>query len=229
MSALEKVTGSFDAAVEKTAEILRLEGEVVPITLEKTKLVVYGRIGKAIWGQKNIHTANLSRLKKIALRPEVKANKKALQAIRKADIIILGPGDFYSSLVPNLLVQGIPEEICKSKAKKIYVCNLMTKAGHTDAWTESLYVENMEQYLGCQFDYVIYNNKRPGQTLLWRYAREGERLVKWEKGLPKSRFLGADLISRKFPKTSKKDTIKRSLIRHNPTKLAQTVVRLRLT
>lgn len=224
LSALEKVTGSFDAAVEKTAEILRLKGSVIPITLEKTRLVAYFQNGKVIKGEDRFHSTNFVRLKSISLQPRVQANPKALAAIHQADVIVIGPGDFYSSLVPNLLVQGISGAICKSKAKKIYVCNLMTKAGHTDGWSVLSYLEHMEQYLGCPFDYIVYNNKHPETRLLRRYARKGERLVQWERGLPKNRFLGADFISKKFPKISKSDVIKRSLIRHNSDRLAEIIL-----
>ncbi|MDP4007339.1 MAG: YvcK family protein [bacterium] len=224
LSALEKTTGSFDAAVEKASQILRLEGEVVPATLSKVRLFASMKKGKILRGQKNIHNAMLRGLQRIFLSPCAKANSKALSAIQKADIIVLGPGDFYSSLVPNLLVKGIALAIQKSKAKKIYVCNLMTKASHTDEWSVSDYTKKLEYYLGCSFDIIIYNSKKPENSLVRKYAREGEHWVRPPQKKEK-RFVGGDLINRKILPRQKSDRIWRSLIRHHPDRLARAILR----
>ena len=224
LSALEKTTGSFDIAVEKAAEILRLEGKVIPATLEKTHLVARLENGKTVRGEDKFHRANLLKLRRVLLQPAPKANLKALEVIRQADIVVVGPGDFYSSLVPNLLVKDIADAICKSKAKKMYICNLMTKAKHTDAWGVKEYVTRLESYLGCPFDIVIYNNRKPEASLLRKYAREGERWVYPPKKKEK-RFVGVDLVNRKISLQQKGDRIQRSLIRHNPGKLAQIILR----
>lgn len=223
LSALEKVTGSFDSAVEKASDILRLAGKVIPATLNKVHLRTTLKDGTVLERENDLHTANLETLQRIALFPRAKANLKALLAIAQADAIIIGPGDFYSSLVPNFLIAGMPEAICKSKAKKIFICNLMTKQGHTRGWTVRDFAEHMEQYMRCVFDFVIYNNKRPQPSLLKKYARGGELLTEWGKKLP-SRFIGDDLISKKFPTVKKGDAIKRTLIRHDSNKLARIII-----
>ncbi len=226
LSALEKITGSFDSAVEKVSEVLRLQGNVVPVTLKKIKLVAHLKNGVVVTGQSAVHEHDLSDMKKIALEPKAKANPKALAAIRDANFIVIGPGDFYSSLVPNLLVAAIPQAIRKSRAKKIYISNLMTKTEHTDGFTVKDYTKEIEHYLGGKMDYVIYNNKRPSARLLHRYAREGERFVELNAKLPKKKFFGADLVSKKFPKQHRGDLMKRNLIRHNPEALARLIMKL---
>jgi uncharacterized cofD-like protein len=226
LSALQKITGNFDAAVEKTSEILRIRGRVIPATLDTVKLVAYLKAGKVIRGEHAISQHDLTQLKKIVLEPKAHVNSKAIIALKEADAIVIGPGDFYSSLVPNLLVSGISRAVVLSRAKKIYVCNLMTKAGHTDGFTVRDYTERIERRLGGRFNCVIYNNRRPSAALLRRYTREGERFVEPNKNLSKKRYRGADLISRKFSKLKTGDPLVRNLIRHNPERLAELIIKL---
>lgn len=230
LSSLEKMTGSFDKAVERASEILRIEGQVVPSTLQKVTLVAQLTTGRKIVSESKIYEANLSKLKKIYLRPQGQANPKALRAIKEADAIIIAPGHFYASIIPNLLVKGIPEAICKSRAKKIFICNLMTKYGQTDTFTVYDFVDKTKEYLECDFDYVIYNNKRPSGWLLKRYAREKEHLVptilKKPKKFYEEKFVGGNLLNQKITATKYPDLMKRNLIRHNPEVAARLIVKL---
>lgn len=102
----------------------------------------------------------------------------------------------------------------------------MTMAKHTEKWDVKKFAEQMERYLGCSLDAAIYNNKRPPAALVKKYALKGEKPVKVEKGLPKDKFLGADLLNKKFPEVQKNDRIKRSLIRHNPERLAKLILKV---
>lgn len=224
LSALEKVTGSFDEAVERASDILRLGGKVIPATLVKTRLVASLAGNRVLHGEYVIDTGNLKKMLKLELRPKAKANPKAIRAILAADMVVMGPGDVFTSLVPNLLVQGLAAAVCKSRAKKVFVCNLMTKAGHTDGWHTEDFVYTIERYLGCGFDSVIYNKKAPLPSLVKKYAQKGEHVVMAQGKLPK-KYMGADLISKTFPTSQKGDAIKRSFIRHNPDKLARLIVR----
>lgn len=228
LSALEKVTGSFDEAIEKASEILRLKGRVVPVTLDKVRLFGYFQNGKVLRHEFEFHRANLRGLRKVVLQPRARLNPKAAQAISHADALLIGPGDFYSSLLPNLLVEGVSKAILKSKGKKIFICNLMTKKGHTDGWTVRTFTEHIETYLGGPVTYVIYNNRMPDAKLLGRYALEDELPVKVDKDLPKNKFIGADLINRKPPQISKSDPLawKRTLIRHHPDRLARRILKI---
>lgn len=223
LSALEKVTGSFDVAVERASDILRTAGKVIPATLVKTRLVASLAGGRILHGEHVIDTGNLKKMLKLELRPKAVVNPKAVRAILEADVVVIGPGNVYSSLVPNFLVRGLGAAVCKSRAKKIFVCNLMTKAGHTDAWQVEDFANTIERYLGCSFDSVIYNRKAPSASLVKKYAQKGERVVRARGKLPK-KYVGADLISKKFPMPRKGDSMKRSFIRHDPDKLARLIV-----
>jgi uncharacterized cofD-like protein len=223
LSALEKITGSFDAAVEKASEVLRVRGRVVPATLDKVSLVAKVK-GRTIKGQKRIDETRIAEgLEQIYLQPRAHANPSALQAIREADAIVIGPGNFYSSLVPNLLVKGIPEAIRKSRAKKILVCNLMARTDQLAATNVRAFTEAMQHCLGGTFDVVIYNNKRPRPQLLSRYEKENEALLQWHE-LPDAECIGGDLVARSSPKRQRTgDLLVRSLIRHDSDKLASII------
>lgn len=224
LSALEKVTGSFDEAVEKASEILRISGHVVPATLDKVELVARLRGDGEVRGQSNIHKTNLEQLQRIKLEPAAHANPKALTAIAQADLIIIGPGDFYSSLIPSLLVQGIPEAVQQARGRVMYVANLMTKTGHTEQFSVQDFVAKIEQYLGRSIDITLYNSFRPEQSLLDRYAREGETMVDVPTKSLGPTYIGHDLVSREFPKTQPGDPLIRTFIRHDPTRLAECII-----
>jgi len=227
LSALEKATGSFDSAVEKASDILRTRGRVVPATLDKVTLVA--KVGtRVVRGEQAIRDTKLNGTPPVlSLSPRGRANPKALSAIRSADAIVIAPGSFYTSLVPDLLVRGIPEAIAKSRARKIFVCNLMTHAEHTKGFTVADYVERIEKYLKGRVDIVIYNNKLPSGKLLKRYARKGDKPIRWEK-LPRRHNIGADFISRDLPALQKSDRLhsQRTYIRHNPSLLARHIARI---
>lgn len=228
LSALEKMTGSFDSAVEKVGDILRINGRVIPATLDKVHLMA--QVGNnIIKGEEKIQMTKLNgSLEHIWLEPVARANPKALAALRAADAIIIGPGGHYTSLVTNLLVQGIPEAIRKSNAKKIFVCNLMTKSEHTQDYSVADYTEGIEKYLGGKLDTVIYNDKMPSGDLLKRYAREGDMVTSWEK-LPEGReLIGAHLLTGRETAFKKIGTagIEASLVRHDSAKLAAVIARL---
>jgi uncharacterized cofD-like protein len=223
LSTLQKITKNFDEAIEKLSEILRLHGQVIPATHNKVKLVAFLANGTLLRGQSLINKSNLEKLKKITLEPRATANPKALRAICESDIIIIGPGDLYSSLIPNFLISGISRAIVRSPAKKVYICNLMNRAGQTDHFTVYDYAKKIEEYLGGKLDYIIYNNEHPPEKLLKKYMREGEHLV-LSVPAENMRFIGDNLIGRQFPRTLKGDPIRRNLIRHNPDRLANLIV-----
>ena len=227
LSALEIVTGGFDSAVEKASDILRTKGRVIPATLDKVTLVA--KVGRrTIKGEQHIQKTKLNgTLKRLWLEPHGRANPKALVELRKADAIVFAPGNLYASILPDLLVRGIPEAIRKSRAKKLLICNLMTKVEHTRNFTVADYTEIIERYLGAPVDYVIYNNKLPEKNLLKRYAREGDTPTSWEK-LPQNRVLvGAPLASRRPPTIDKADALQdERFFRHDSGRLAKTIVRL---
>jgi uncharacterized cofD-like protein len=224
LSALEKVAGNFEEAVRVSGMVLATRGKVVPVTTQSARLVC--RAGElVIHGEHNITPATIPAGAVFSLEPEVYANPKAVEAIERADLVVIGPGDLYSSIMPNLLVKGIPEAIMRSGAKVIYNCNLMNKTGHTDDFGVRDYVASIEQYIGTgRIDAVIYNSRMPERELLERYAMEGEYPVEAECGDLACDLLPADLISRKMPVQKAGDPLKRTLIRHDSDLLASLIV-----
>ena len=233
ISALEQVTGSFDKAIEKTSEILNIKGKVIPITLEDITLIAKLENGMVLQGEHKIDTSNLTGLEKIYLKKDAEANPKALKALEKADLIIIGPGDIYTSLLPNLLVRGVPKAIKKNKNPKVFVCNLMNKLGHTNNFCIVDLVEEIEKYLKDTFDFVLFNTSEPLLDLTKIYKEDGQETVlinlekiKQRKSSSKTQFLGTDLLSSVSIETQKGDNIKRSLVRHSPEKLAKLILSL---
>ena len=224
LSALERITGSFDLAVEKASEILLLEGKVLPATLDKIHLIAHLANGKTVRGEAKIEKTNLLSLKHLSLKPSPKANPKAITALTNANLIIFAPGDLYTSIIPTLLVPGIPQAITQSKAKKVYVCNLMNKLGHTDGFSVEDHVLKLEEYLGGEIHNVIVNNQKPSPLLLKKYAREGEHFVEFKKSASSPRnYITHALIRKKVFASVPGDAIRRTFIRHDPERLARLI------
>jgi uncharacterized cofD-like protein len=231
ISALEKQKGGLDKALPYLNKILALRGQVIPISFDKVKLGAELENGQVIIGESKLEklkSVNGKGIKRLFIQPQAQANSEALEAIKKADLIIIGPGSLYGSLLPLFLVQNIKKALQKTKAKIIYNVNLMTKHGHTDNFNIYDFIEVLENYLGKDIiDYVIFNNKRPPKKLLDRYTKEGE-IVRFpsradfrENG---KIFIGRNLISQKVSKSQKGDHLKRSLIRHDSDKLAKVIL-----
>lgn len=219
ITALELTSRNYEKTIKEIRRILNIEHEVLPVTLSNAHLYAILENGKIISGETNIdipkHNGKL-KIKKVFLRPKAKAYPKAIEAINKAKLIVIGPGDLYSTLAQILLTNGIPEAIKKSKAKKVYLCNLMTKYGETNNFTVLDFTKEIEKYLGSEVDYVIYNNSKPLQKFIKKYKKSHPELldlVKIPEGLPKSKFIGKNLL--------KKDSIE-----HDPQKLAKIIIKL---
>ncbi len=230
ISAFEKITGNLDKALEEVGNVLKIRGRVLPVTLDKVWLRTKLENGTELKGENEVNNSWLLSkfgIKKLFLNPQAKANPKAVRAILEADIIIVGPGNIYCSILPNFLVKGIPEAIRKSKAIKIYNCNLMTKYGHTDGFLIKDFVDTVEQYLGKGvFDYIIFNTKKPSSMLLNKYSSQGELVEPDCKVLKDKKFVGADLVGLAVYRQNPADKLKRTLIRHDPDKLAKAIVSL---
>jgi uncharacterized cofD-like protein len=203
ISALEKVTGNFASAVSEASLILNINGEVVPVTLDDVRLCARLSNKKIVRGETNIDIPKVPRaeaIEKIWLEPEARLNPSVKRVLAAADLIVLGPGDLYTSIIPNLLVNGMAAEIKKSKAKKAYVCNLMTKAGETDGFAAEDFVKKIEEYLGKGvLDYALFNNKKPSEKILDRYRRENAFFIEPPKlrlKNAKPHYILADLIDR---------------------------------
>lgn len=232
LSALEKITGDFGKGVEEAAKILNVRGKVVPVTLSNTRLYMELMDGTLLSGE---HEINVSKrfekvgVKKVLLKPRPKAHPQAIQKILEADLIIIGPGNHYCAIIPNLLVPGIAEALRKTKAKVVYNCNLISKRGQTDLFSLEDYVREINGYIGSdRIDFVTYNTKNPGAALLKKYQKDGLLVPFMNTGKRSYRVIRADLLSTKKTVRRKEDKIAatRAFIRHDPEKLAQVLVML---
>lgn len=223
LTALEKIEGNFYQAVKTASSLLNVKGRVIPVTLSNIRLGAELEDGQIITGEANIdipkHNPGL-KIKKIFLQPaKVKANRDALKAIQEAHLIVIGPGDLYTSILPNFLVAGMTRAIRQSRARKIYVCNLMTKNGETNGFSALDFLAAAEKYLGDGIiHYLLVNTKKPGGVRLARYAQEQSELVAlprdYKEKLDKTTVIKGDLLT------------KSGLIRHDPKKLANAILNL---
>jgi len=231
LSTLEQVTGNLDEAIRLAGEVLKIRGTVIPVTLQSVNLVAKLQNGKVLHGEKALTEYQLlSRfgIEEIYLTPKPKANPKAIRAILEADVIIVGPGSMYSSLIPNFLVPGIGEALRKSKAQKIFVVNLMNKHGHTDRFHVADHVSALEEKVGgVVFDTVLYNTKVPPKGLLRMYADEGDPVpFMKDKRLKGRTVFGRDIIAPQARRAKKGDMLYRTLIRHDQKKLGKTIMEI---
>lgn len=207
ITALELSSKNYKKTLGELNRVLNInpDHKVLPATLDKATLCAKLENGKVVCGETNIdipkHNGNL-KIKEVFLKPKAKAYKEALDEIKTADIITIGPGDLYSSLAQILLVDGIASAIRKSKAKKVYVCNLMTKFGETNAYSVLDFSKEIEGLLGGSVDHVIYNKEKINPARLKKAKKGGELAPASyldEKGeeLDGKKFIGADIVSDK--------------------------------
>ncbi len=226
LSALEKVTGSFEKAVEEAGRILFIEGKVIPVTTHQVRLKMILNDRRVLESEREIYLSQeIDRgYKSIYLEPIPEVNPHVLDAIRQADLIVLGPGGFHTSIIPNLLVEGVSEALHQAKAKKIFVVNLMNRKGQTTGFKTSQYLKEIVQYLGGDlFDYILMNKEHPPEELIALYSAEGDLV---ENDMDDPRMIFADLLGRPAETQGKKDLLKRSLIRHDSRKLAQELMKI---
>lgn len=232
LSALEKIKGDFVSGVAEASKILKVRGEVIPVTKKDTNLYIKLKNGKILNGENEInHNYEIEsrEIQKIYLKPEAAANPRAVKKISEADIVVIGPGNHYCSIIPNLIVSGIPEAIRKTKAKVIYNCNLVNKKGHTEKFDLDDCVESINKLIGKdRIDFVTYNTKKPSEKLVKKYESKKELLIKFNEKKVKNRkykIICSDLLSGKSASYSQADAISsiRSFIRHDSEKLARII------
>lgn len=185
ITALEKITGSFDQAIKEAVKILNVNGDVIPVTLQSTKLCAELENGEIIRGETNIdvpkHNGAL-KIKRVFLDPQVELNPDVIKAVEQADAIILGPGDLYTSVLPNLIVGDLVTHIRNAKGKKIQIVNIMTKFGETNSFTAANFVQAIEQYLGRDvLDYCVINTRKPSEELVARYKEANDEIVVYDE------------------------------------------------
>ena len=219
LAAMTHLTGDFEMAVKETSRVLAIRGRVLPSTVQNVSLMAEMEDGSVVEGETSILKAP-GAIRSIYLNPpEVQPLSEALDALHKAEAIIIGPGSVFTSIIPNLLVRGIPEAIARSRALKVYVCNVMTQPGETDGFGVVDHIRAIERHAQDVrlFDYVLMNDSVPSRELLERYRREGADLVPPDvEGVRQMGYhpVVAPLIS------------ETNVVRHDPDKLASAVMRL---
>lgn len=218
IAAMTQVTGDVETALKESSKVLAVKGQVLPASKEFVRLDAIMEDGTVVCGESQIPEAH-KRIHRVKLYPEhAEAVQSSLDAIRNAEAIVLGPGSLYTSVIPNLLVEGIGDAICRSKAVKIYICNVMTQPGETDGYTASMHVKAIMDHAGRNaVDYVIVNSTPVPEDLKQKYAETGAYPVVVDDDALNQLGVGiikADLITSK------------DAIHHDPKKLCDSVMRV---
>ncbi len=227
LSVLEKVTGSFEKAVEEVGRILYIKGKVIPVTIHEVRLKMVLKNQKVLEGEKEIYLSEEIEkgYESIFLEPFPQANPRALDEIRSADLIVMGPGGLHTSIIPNLLVKGLSEALCETDAKLVFVCNLMNRLGQTTGFKVSDYHSEIVRFIGKDvFDYILVNNQQPTPALIERYASQGELV---ENDMKEPRVILAPLLGKMAEKGGADPFLgTRSLIRHNSEQVTQELIKI---
>lgn len=177
IAGIEQMEGSFDRAIEETSKLLNIRGRVIPSTLKNTNLVARLEGGELLSGESSL-SDHPKRIEEIQLEEEAPPYPPAIEEIESADLIVLGPGSLFTSLIPNLLVNRVGKAIEEAPGKKFYVTNIMTEPGETDGFSATDHLKKLEAHLKISsLDYVVVNVGKASRELLDRYAQEGAELV----------------------------------------------------
>jgi uncharacterized cofD-like protein len=224
IAAMAKVTGSFEQALKETCRILAIRGKVLPSTLTDTHICAELCDGTVIEEEYNMRSPGKPDIERVFLKPDdAEALGEAVDEILSSDLIVLGPGSLFTSIISNVLVKGIAQAIRRSRAKKIYVCNIVTQPGQTDGFDATRHVATIERYLGKGvLDYVILNNTLPPASILKRYQEDGADLVRPESYRGEVKAICDDVMEDIEGKRILWE--KQDLIRHDPDKVARVLV-----
>lgn len=230
LTALGEIKWSFEAGLIEACKMFDVEWKIIPVTLEDVHLWVEFEDGVKIIWEKNIdvsdkndfersHNINQNVVDAFLVWGDGTLNPKAREAILNSDYIILGPGDFYTSIVPNLLSKGMKEALAQTQAKIIYVCNIMTKKWETTTYELKDFIDNIEKYAWETIDYVLVNNGHISDELVEKYKTE-----EWKKPVKLKDIKDFD---RKKYTIIERDFINESdVVRHDPKKLAEVIKEL---
>ena len=211
--------GNYEQAIAATSKVLAIRGKVYPSTVQNVTLLGEMEDGSIVEGETQIAHHALP-IKRMYLRPEnAQPLDEAVEAIRLADAIIFGPGSVYTSVIPNLLVDGIADAVERSRAVKIYVCNVMTQPGETDNYTASDHLRVIAEHAPGKrlFDYALVNKEPPDGTILERYEKYGQRFVVPDVEAIRAQGytpIAVNLISQT------------DIVRHDPARLAEAIYRI---
>ncbi|MFW0871022.1 MAG: gluconeogenesis factor YvcK family protein [Patescibacteria group bacterium] len=230
LGALEKMTGSFEKSLEQASRILQTKGAVLPITLENSQLIIETHNDEIFYGEDRIDESVVANPRAIYFNKHTPINPKASKAIREADMVVICPGNFYCSIMPNLLIHGMHQALRDSRATKVFISNLVSKYGHTTDMTVVDFVSQAHKAVDYAFiDVLLYNTQLElrDKDLEEKYRQDGEHLI--HPGDINS--LSIKTIAKKFIAKEKHipqkgDTVKRSLIRHDASKIVKELLQL---
>lgn len=216
ITALTKITGNFEDAIKEASKILNIKGEVIPVSLKPNTLIAELEDGKKLVGETLIDTTPNKKIEKIFLKEKPKTNKKARIALSEADIIIFGPGDLYTSIIPNILFPNMRRAIKENKkAKKILITPVMSKPGETDNFQVSNFIDEIQKYLKSDLTHVLSNDSFPASSAIREYQKENKHpILIDDKNISKINLVKRNLID------------ENKLLRHNPDKLSKSIINL---
>jgi uncharacterized cofD-like protein len=222
LAAMTSITGNFVHAIQEMSKILNVHGKVLPAANQSVVLHAEMEDGTIVSGESKIPYSG-KRIKKVFMTPDnIRPLPETIQAIRQADLIIIGPGSLYTSILPNLLVPRIGDELCRSHAKKVYICNLMTQAGETHGFTASDHVKALYDHMSCAFiNTILVNNEEIPQDIQLRYNEELADPVLYD--LPRLFELGLEVVHADIAYQEN------GALRHDPKKVAKILYNLLLT
>lgn len=218
IAAMNEVTGDVEKALRESSKVLAVKGQVLPASKDHVRLDAIMEDGTIVEGESNIPEVH-KKIHRVRLFPEhVQPVQSALDALSSADAIILGPGSLYTSIMPNLLVDGVAEALRKSKAVKIYICNVMTQPGETDGYTASMHAKAILDHGGKGvIDYMLVNSTPISSDMQAFYAKKGAYPVEVDEDAINALgvgFVKADIIN------------ETDVIRHDPDKLSRSVMQM---
>ena len=201
ISTLEKISGDLAGAVKKSEKILNTLGRVYPVSFDRHELIAELENGQKIISEKNLDNANLNGLEKIYFSKEIALNPEIPKVLEEADLILINPGSFYTSIIPNFLVKDLVKNLEKTKAEKVLISNIVTEKNQTDNFEVSDFVEKLKEYTGFDsLDKVIYNinYNLENDEVRKRYEEEGKFFVKRDenKKYKNIEFVGLDLLKK---------------------------------
>lgn len=228
--ALTEILGSEADAIKAAARILRVRGKVLPVTTDNVDIVAKYDDGVVVTGEHDIDEPAKDRvghkIEKFWAEPAGTISADTKQSLLEADLILIGPGDIYSSLLANVVVGGVSDVIQQSAAQLVYAVNLMTRPGQTDDMTAQDHVKEIERYVGRKPDIVIVNTGKVSESLLQRYEEMGQFPVVDDCGDCGAEVIRADLLSTEEVQKSKADVLVRSLVRGDGDKFASLVLKI---
>ncbi|MEI7027819.1 gluconeogenesis factor YvcK family protein [Paenibacillus sp. y28] len=218
LAAMKEITGDFVTGIKQLSRVLAVRGRVLPAANQSIVLKACMKDGRLIEGESQIPKAG-GAIHRVFIEPsDVSPLDEALDALREADAILIGPGSLYTSIMPNLLVPGLSEMIEKSQAVKIFVCNVMTQPGETDGFTVSDHLQAIEDHVGClHLDYVIVNDGPIPPEVENKYAEKGAKAVKLD--LERVLEKGCAVIADKL-------VLHRTYLRHDANRLSEQIYKL---